>query len=143
MKRLFKLLTSTDFWFFATVAIVVAGMVVAIFGCGSCGKTPHEPAAPAPAVAALTPHDTAGVYVIQCVPGMVKIGRAHNIAERMRELQTGCPFELKLLAVLSTNPDDESSLHRRFARDRRHGEWFALSPELADAIHTARKGNNQ
>jgi hypothetical protein len=90
-------------------------------------------------VAALTPPGTAGVYAIECVPGYVKIGRARNVAARMHELQTGCPFELKLLAVLSTNPEDETSFHRRFARDRRHGEWFALTPEVQAAIRDSRK----
>lgn len=79
---------------------------------------------------------TPGVYALQCVPGLVKIGRARNIAQRMRELQTGCPYELKLLAVLSRDPNDEAAFHRRFARDRRHGEWFILSPAVQAEIRS-------
>ncbi len=43
--------------------------------------------------------DMPGIYVVQAgVTPYVKIGYSGNIPQRMRELQTGCPFTLFLLA---------------------------------------------
>ena len=80
-----------------------------------------------------------GVYAIECVPGYVKVGRAHDIEQRMRELQTACPFDLKLLAVLSTNPDDEGLWHRKFHSCHYRGEWFRECPLVMEAIQKANR----
>jgi hypothetical protein len=66
----------------------------------------------------------------------VKIGRASNIAKRMRALQSASPVTLKLLAVLSTNQNDELELHKRWAHLRGQGEWFQLSDELLAFIRS-------
>jgi hypothetical protein len=133
-------------------------MLLLLTACSSCKPKPTHPSydfyqnpAPLfpltfdagttqtpPTFSPIDPPDTAGVYAIECVNGYVKIGRARSISQRMHELQTGCPFELKLLAILSTDPNDESAFHKRFAADRRHGEWFVMSPGIQKAIEEKR-----
>lgn len=77
---------------------------------------------------------TSGVYVVQGVPGYVKIGRAANIRDRMLTLQGASPVPLRLVAILSADPDDEAAFHERFANLRELGEWFRLEGELAEFL---------
>jgi hypothetical protein len=53
----------------------------------------------------------------------VKIGSAIRPLKRLKELQTGCPYDLKLAAVSDMN---EYCLHEKFRRIRTRikGEWF-------------------
>ncbi len=60
---------------------------------------------------------------------LVKIGWTDNPKRRLRDLQTGSPVLLQLLAVFEGGPIVEADLHRRFADKRRHGEWFDLGPD--------------
>lgn len=66
------------------------------------------------------------LYVIQHELGPVKIGIAKQPRERLAQLQTSTPFELKLRKTAS--PRDahtvEQYLHRRFSRYHIRGEWF-------------------
>jgi excisionase family DNA binding protein len=73
---------------------------------------------------------TSGVYAIACGQ-YVKIGKARNIKRRMATLQACNPEPLKLLAVLSEDPADETMFHQRFAAYRHSGEWFRVEGELA------------
>lgn len=62
---------------------------------------------------------------------MVKIGWTDvEAGTRVRQLQTGNPNELKVILRLEGGRAEERALHERFAADRRHGEWFVLSPAL-------------
>lgn len=66
---------------------------------------------------------------------LVKIGfTAGEPAKRLKELQTGCPQRLELLAAIEGTEADEGRWHRDFATDRSKGEWFRLSAQLAIAI---------
>ena len=47
---------------------------------------------------------------------------------RCKELETGCPVPLRVIAVTARYYEDD--LHRRFARFRVKGEWFDGAPEL-------------
>lgn len=80
-----------------------------------------------------------GVYAVQS-GGFVKIGRATNVVERVRALQTAHPKPLRLLALLSRDPEDEKLWHREFKDDRCEGEWFRLTDRLAGVIRSARRG---
>ena len=81
----------------------------------------------------------AGVYLVEAVgSGMYKIGVAGDIRARMKSLSSGCPFQLRLLAVIG----DESRLsehreHKRYAEYRTHGEWFQLPPNVVIEIITS------
>jgi T5orf172 domain len=61
----------------------------------------------------------------------VKIGRSGNIQVRLRTLQTGSPYSLKLMGWIESDNDKqlELTLHERFSDQRIHLEWFYLQPE--------------
>lgn len=74
------------------------------------------------------------VYVIGRT-GCYKIGKAINVQARLKQLQSGSSFGLRILREWST--DDayklEKSIHRVLASKRRHGEWFSVSLKDIDA----------
>lgn len=78
-----------------------------------------------------------GVYFLQAGEGgLVKIGYSAKIPGRVHALQATSPVQLLLRLVLPVHAGWESALHRRFAMDRRHGEWFHPSPELERFIES-------
>lgn len=62
---------------------------------------------------------------------LIKVGRSKDVKVRLRTLQTGSPYELRLMGWIKTVDDRslESDLHNKYAGQRRHGEWFTLAPE--------------
>jgi len=74
------------------------------------------------------------VYFIQQeddAAGPIKIGVSNNVAEHLWILQQYCPCKLRVLAVIPGGGALlKGKLHSRFASQRLHGEWFAVSPEL-------------
>lgn len=73
--------------------------------------------------------DGPGVYLIR-VGDAIKIGRAsRSIHQRVSSFKTANADDVELLAVLSTNPDDEDFYHRGMGAFRLRGEWFDASPE--------------
>lgn len=70
------------------------------------------------------------VYFVQGGP-FVKIGKTSGSPEgRLAELQTGCPYELKLLAYVPGGIKRERQLHREFRELHVRGEWFKFEREL-------------
>ena len=76
---------------------------------------------------------------------LTKIGRSNNPIKRLRELQTGHPKRLRLIAYFSLKSpiEDrkmENRLHYllRIKRCRYNGEWFKLPPDkdLIDLVKT-------
>lgn len=80
------------------------------------------------------------VYFIQSGDaGPIKIGFTSGCPlDRMANLQTGCPDELRLVAHARGTADDERELHKRFAHLRLRGEWFQAKPELVEFIRGIR-----
>lgn len=78
-----------------------------------------------------------GVYAIRAGE-FVKIGRSANVADRLSELQAANPTKLELVALLSENPADEATFHRKLARHRVRGEWFQLRGEVLSIIRASR-----
>ena len=79
---------------------------------------------------------TGYVYFIQGGK-YVKIGYTENpdISKRLGELQTGCPFPLKVIGSIPANRSLEWYLHRIYRQWRTHGEWFRISaPGLRQII---------
>lgn len=71
----------------------------------------------------------------------VKIGfTSGDPAKRVSELQTGCPYKLRLLASVDGSEQDEGNWHKQFAADREQGEWFRMSWQLCLAIARAEAG---
>jgi excisionase family DNA binding protein len=61
--------------------------------------------------------------------GFVKIGIADDPVVRVQTLQTGCPYELSLLATIQYPTREhavemERVLHKRFSAIHLRGEWF-------------------
>lgn len=69
------------------------------------------------------------IYFVQCGE-FVKIGWTVSVRERIADLQTGNPFEIRILATKPGSPTHEKSLHRKFAVHRIRGEWFRLAEEI-------------
>ena len=84
-------------------------------------------------------HDTSNqysyVYFITDGHGHIKIGKADDTYQRIKELQTGNPYKLTfLLTVFMNSISDafelEQKLHAKFAKYRMEGEWFEAGPVL-------------
>lgn len=72
-------------------------------------------------------HRGRDLYIIQSyVTGAVKIGRSGDVEARLRQLQTGSPHRLKLLASFEGKGGLEKNIHERVSKHRLHmqGEWF-------------------
>lgn len=74
----------------------------------------------------------------------IKIGRAKDLARRMKSLQTSSPVELKLLKTIQVEGGEaaqalESSLHQQFRELRLAGEWFRAEAALLDYIRQLRR----
>lgn len=79
------------------------------------------------------------IYFVQCNAGPIKIGyvegrKPEDVVKRVGSLQTGNPYELKLLGVMEGKTGTEKSLHVRFQDIRIRGEWFQPDPALMTLI---------
>lgn len=76
------------------------------------------------------------VYVIGPTDGGdVKIGfTAYSADNRLRDIQTGHPKALSLLAVGMGTRRTEKQLHAIFAAYRQNGEWFTAAPPIRAMI---------
>jgi hypothetical protein len=59
----------------------------------------------------------------------IKVGVTNDIAERIRQLQTGQAFEVRLIAAWRAKSrmhafDKEAEVHRKFGKFRVRGEWY-------------------
>ena len=75
------------------------------------------------------------VYFITDGHGHIKIGKADDTCQRIKELQTGNPYKLSfLLTVMLESIADafelEQRLHAKFDDYRLEGEWFEAEPVL-------------
>jgi hypothetical protein len=66
----------------------------------------------------------------------VKFGISKNPEYRIKELQTGNPYKIKLLLKLEY--DDyygiENNIHRYFDKKREIGEWFLIDKDIKDFV---------
>jgi hypothetical protein len=77
------------------------------------------------------------VYFIQStVGGPIKIGHSSDLAARLVQMQSHCPFPLVVLCTMPGGRVEEHALHVQFAADLSHGEWFTPSSALAAHIET-------
>lgn len=72
--------------------------------------------------------------------GYVKVGYSQSLKLRLDSLQTGCPFPLKVLAVIRAPSRVESAIHRYLDEWRSIGEWFHASPTVLHLVELARSG---
>ena len=66
----------------------------------------------------------------------IKIGMTKNIKNRMRNIQSGCPFKLSLwVCAYTKNPAQvEAEIHDKMEKFRLHGEWFSPDENALDEI---------
>tara|TARA_B100000212_G_C27355295_1_gene525577 strand:+ start:1167 stop:1463 length:297 start_codon:yes stop_codon:yes gene_type:complete len=65
------------------------------------------------------------LYIIQSdFTGMIKIGRSKNPSKRLKQLQTGNPNKLKLIASFKEMGWREKLIHENLKQFRKEGEWF-------------------
>lgn len=84
------------------------------------------------------------VYAVSCETSpWTKIGFSNCADFRLRELQIGCPYRLSIsaaVAVAAKGRTIERATHKMLDQQRRHGEWFDVSPlEAVEAILRACK----
>ena len=66
--------------------------------------------------------------------GLIKIGYASDVFERIKQLSSGNTDRLLLLKTIKGGKKKESELHKLFDRYRKEGEWFYPSDELLGFI---------
>lgn len=78
-----------------------------------------------------------GIYLLEC-QGFYKIGIASNVVQRVKDLQCGNPFSIKVVAFspVKKAAKIEAELHRTYSKKRTSGEWFALSKK--DALNVVK-----
>jgi hypothetical protein len=89
------------------------------------------------ACAPLTPPSTRGLYFV-LAGAKLKIGKADDIAQRLRALQTASPEPLALVATMPGAFAQEAVLHARFKRLHIRGEWYRYEAELQDFVRSLR-----
>ena len=66
--------------------------------------------------------------------GLIKIGKASDATARRRQLQTGNPSRLRIVAWRTGYTTTESSIHRALASERVRGEWFLPSAKTINVL---------
>lgn len=85
--------------------------------------------------------DVGNVYFVVCRNEFVKIGFAVDVRDRFGDLQTGCPYELKLVGVLPEVPfKAEKWFHILLRALHVRGEWFRLTDRVRLLIHLINSG---
>lgn len=69
------------------------------------------------------------IYVIRHEHGFVKIGKSNEPRQRLKSLQTACPYDLEIFTAITAIGDwhvIEQAIHDAYAEYRVGGEWFDL-----------------
>lgn len=79
-------------------------------------------------------------FVLNEDSNAIKIGRARDLAKRMKALQTSSPAVLKLIKAIQVEGSGkaqelERSLHQQFSEMRLSGEWFKAEEKLLECIN--------
>ena len=78
---------------------------------------------------------TMSVYFIRDSHGNTKIGHSCDIEGRLKSLQTGNPYELKVVRqIKGASLQAEKEIHSYFGHRKIRGEWFNISMAEIDSI---------
>jgi hypothetical protein len=81
------------------------------------------------------------IYAIRAVgTEFVKIGKAGSVGRRLKELETGCPYELHIEAVADWPDPQESAIHEYLRAHCQKFEWFRDSELTAKVIEWLQAG---
>ena len=88
------------------------------------------------------------LYAIQAgEDGPIKVGIAANAASRVRDLQTGNPYKLRLLGYSVVRKEWaiqwEKKVHERLKANRMEGEWFRVAPHVKRVVAAIISGEIQ
>lgn len=73
------------------------------------------------------------VYIIVNEKELIcKIGFSKDPSARLINLQTGCPYPLKLERIIDGDINKERELHKVFDKFRLEGEWFIYNEEIRE-----------
>ena len=82
------------------------------------------------------------IYFIEAVGlSRIKIGFSKKPLDRLKQLQTGSPTELSLIATIPGAQELEKELHDRFKASLSSKEWFHLTPDLKKFIDNLKNKN--
>lgn len=75
-------------------------------------------------------------FILDTYSSAVKIGYTtiKGLRRRLQTLQTGAPYELRLLGALWGDKKIEKEIHKKFKHSHIRGEWFEYSEEIEDYI---------
>jgi len=83
----------------------------------------------------LPPSPEGYVYIIHAIStNRIKIGFTTKPTERLKSLQTACPFPLQMLACWPGSEAREKRVHRYLKQFRQVGEWFEVPPFIGYQI---------
>lgn len=74
------------------------------------------------------------VYFVQNEDRYIKIGFTRHIKSRLVRIQIDNCMRVKLIGKMKGGQELESTLHRKFKKYRKRGEWFNPGPELIEYI---------
>jgi len=82
------------------------------------------------------------LYVVQShTTGAFKVGRSSNVEKRLKQLQTGSPYHLRVILILPGQGHRERELHRKLkgyeSQSNDGGEWFIEPglPSIGDDLY--------
>ncbi len=84
--------------------------------------------------------ETQGLYILSIPGGYSKIGIAHDVSKRVRELQCGCPEKISIDCFWDVEADGilavqiERELHSKLRQYRTFGEWFYVPEAEFDRV---------
>lgn len=79
----------------------------------------------------LKPERPGFIYFIRAGDGGdIKIGHAHNVERRLKNLQVAQADHLQVLLTIPGDRSFEKRLHRKFSRSHIRGEWFRPTKAL-------------
>lgn len=78
------------------------------------------------------------IYLIEAEIGLVKIGRAQNVGDRLQVIRTHSPVLTRLIAKWDGGEPEEIALHERFQIFRKLNEWFEYTGEFARFVDESR-----
>lgn len=78
--------------------------------------------------------NTGWLYFVKLPSGPIKIGRTHDLRNRLAAIQVCCWEEFEWVVTCKGRGWEERDWHKAFREQHIRGEWFSWSAELEAAI---------
>jgi predicted GIY-YIG superfamily endonuclease len=75
------------------------------------------------------------LYIMQC-NNYIKIGVSKNPERRIKSLQTGNPYKIKLILAIEDSAayDLEYQFHKYYEKEKSVGEWFEINDNIRNFV---------